>query len=202
MADATQAELNKFVRIVDEFKANYTRLLLPGTRAEVYATQNPAIISDYENAVSRGGALNATINTTVGAWNAFKRGYGAVTDVTSTAIGDAIDTVRGWFGYDPAPGIGHLQLPVNLGALGIVQLPAAALVAGIIAAAVVLNSLMNKIFVTIEANKIQRENPAISRANALVQAERGLPSLLPGGLTPIMLGVGALALWLMFGAKK
>lgn len=196
--EATQAELNKFVKVVDEFKANYARLLLPATRSEVYATQNPAIISDYQKAVSRGGALNSTINTTVGAWNAFKRGYGAVTDVTSTVIGDAIDTVRGWFGYDAAPGVGHYAL----GALGIVQIPAAIAVTGIIAAAVILNSLMSKIFVTIEANKIQRENPDISRANALVQAERGLPSILPGGLTPIMLGVGALAVYLIFMQKK
>jgi hypothetical protein len=61
---------------------------------------------------------------------------------------------------------------------------------------------MSKIFVTLEANKIQRQNPNISRANALTQAERGLPSLLPGGLTPIMFGVGALALYLMFAQKK
>ncbi len=200
MATATQTELNKFVKVVDEFKANYARLILPATRSDVYATGNPVMIRDYDNAVSRGSALNSTINATVGAWNAFKRGYGAITDVTSTAIGDAIDTIRGWFGYDPAPGVGHYA--VNLGALGIVQLPAAAWVAGIIATAVILNSGMNKIFVTIEANKIQRENPGVSRGDALVQAERGLPSLLPGGLTPIMLGVGALALWLMFAQKK
>ena len=161
------------------------------------------MIRDYDNAVSRGNALSATINATVGAWNAFKRGYGKITGVTSTVIGDAIDEIRSWFGYDPAPGIGNIaHLPVNLGALGIVQLPAAAWVAEIIATAVILNSGMNKIFVTLEANKIQRQNPNVSRGDALVQAERGLPSLLPGGLTPIMLGVGALALWLMFGAKK
>ena len=200
MAEATQTELNKFVKVVDEFKANYARLILPGTRAEVYASGNPVMIRDYDNAVSRGSALSATINATVGAWNAFKRGYGKITSATSTVIGDAIDEIRSWFGYDPAPGIGHL-VP-NLGALGIVQLPAAAWVAGIIATAIILNSGMNKIFVTLEANKIQRQNPNVSRGDALVQAERGLPSLLPGGLTPIMLGVGALALWLMFGAKK
>ena len=198
--EATQTKLNKFVKVVDEFKANYARLLLPATRSEVYASRNAAMISDYEKAVSRGGALNTTINTTVGAWNAFKRGYATVTDTTSTVIGDAIDEVRSWFGYKPAGGIGHL--PINLGALGIVQLPAAAWIAGIVAAAYTLNALMSKIFVTLEANKIQRQNPEISRANALVQAERGLPSLLPGGLTPVMIGVGALALWLMFGQKK
>lgn len=195
---ATQTELNRFVKIVDEFKANYARLILPATRSEVYATNNPKLIGDYNSAISKSRLLNSTINNAVGAWNAFKRGYAAVTDVTSTVIGDAIDEIRSWFGYDPAPGIGHY----TLGALGAVQIPAAVIIAGIIATAVVLNKAISSIFVTLEANRIQRENPNISRPQAIIQAERGLPSILPSAITPVMIGVGALALWLILGKKR
>jgi len=198
---ATQTELNKFVKVVDEFKAKYARLILPITRQQVYATGNTALISDYESAVSRGGALNSSINALVGAWQAFKRGYGAVTDVTSTAIGDAIDTVRGWFGYDAAPGIGELPA-AGLGGLGAIQIPAAIAVAGIIGAALVLIAAMNRIFISVEASRIQRENPNVSRAVAIRQAEAGLPSFIPGGLTPVMIGVGAVALWFVLSNRK
>ena len=63
MAHATQTELNKFVKVVDEFKAKFQLLISPATRAQVYASNNPALISDYESAVSRGSALNSSINT-------------------------------------------------------------------------------------------------------------------------------------------
>ncbi len=201
MPDATQTELNKFVKVVDEFKAKYALLISPATRAQVYASKNPALISEYETTVSRGGALNSSINALVGAWNAFKRGYGAVTDVTSTAIGDAIDTIRGWFGYDPAPGIGHYVAAQGLGVLGVIQIPAAVAVAGIVGAAIVLIAAMNRIFISIEASKIQKQNPGITRAVALRQAESGLPSFIPGGITPIMIGLGALALWMVLSKK-
>ena len=186
---ATQTELNKFVKVVDEFKAKYARLISPATRNDVYATKNATLISDYESAVSRGGALNSSINALVGAWNVFKRGYASVTDVTSTAIGDAVDEIRSWFGYKP---MGDLQ--IGLGALGLVQIPAAIGVAGIIGAALVLIAAMNRIFIATEASRIQRENPGTSRAVALRQAEAGLPSFIPGGLTPLMIAAGAVAL--------
>lgn len=205
--EATQTELNKFVKVVDEFKAKFQLLISPATRAQVYATQNAALISDYESAVSRGSILNGSINALVGTWNAFKSGYKTVTDVTSTVIGDAIDEIRSWFGYDPAPGltgegIGNYVAAQGLGTLGIIQIPAAVAVAGIVGAAMVLIAAMNRIFISIEANKIQRENPSVTRAVALRQAEAGLPSFIPGGLTPIMLGVGALALWMVLGKGK
>lgn len=200
---ATQTELNKFVKVVDEFKAKYARLILPATRSQVYATQNATLIADYETAVVRGNALNTTINTMVGAWDAARRQYAKITDVTSTVIGDAIDEIRSWFGYDPAPGIGSLRdLPSDLGSLGIVQIPAAVAVAGIISAAMILIAGMNRIFISIEASRIQRENPNVSRSVALRQAEAGLPSFIPGGVTPIMLGVGALALFMIFRGRK
>ena len=197
MADeASQTELNKFVKVVDEFQAKYLLSISPAIRAQVYATNNPALISDYETTVTRGGVLNTSINTLVGAWNAFKSGYAAVTDVTSTVIGDAIDEIRSWFGYKP---MGDLP---PLGTLGVIQIPAAVAVAGIITAGMVLIAAMNGIFIALEANKIQRENPSVSRAVAIRQAEAGLPSFIPGGITPVMIGLGALALWMILGAKK
>jgi len=196
---ASQTELNKFVKIVDEFKAKFAKLTLPQTRAQVYASGNTKMISDYETAVSRGNALNSTINAMVGAWSAFKRGYKKVTDTTSTVIGDAVDEIRSWFGYEPAGGIGGLN---GLGAIQLAALPAAVAVAGVISAALILNSLMDKIFVSIEANRIQKDNPNISRGAALKQAEAGLPSLLPGGISLPMIAAGALAIYFLMGSKK
>lgn len=233
-AQASQAELNKFVKVVDEFKAKLARLKLPETRRKVYATGNQKMISDYESAVTRGNALNGTIAALVGAWNAFKRGYKTVTDTTSTVIGDAIDEIRSWFGYKPmgcyGEGLGYVEQgefkpfdidahligePLTsfpgaqpgysqmgmLGAAPLAAIPAAVAVAGIISAALILNSLMDKIFVSLEANAIQRENPNVSRGDALRQAEAGLPSLLPGGLSLPMIAAGGLALWLILGKK-
>ena len=201
MADeATQAELNKFVKVVDEFKAKFARLISPATRAQIYQSNNPALISDYESAVSRGRILNNSINALVGAWSGFKRGYKSVTAATSTVIGDAVDEIRSWFGYKPAGGIG--ELPIGLGSLGLIQIPAAVAVAGVVAAALVLIAAMNRIFITLEANKIQKENPSIPRATAIRQAESGLPSFIPGGITPVMIGLGALALWFVLGKNK
>jgi hypothetical protein len=221
---ATQAELNRFVQVVDEFKAKLARLKAPATRAKVYRSGDAKLISDYETAVVRGNALNNSIAALVGAWAAFKRGYARVTDTTSTVIGDAIDEIRSWFGYDPAPGIGEFSpqgayrpydswaggygTPYSaLAGLGAVQIGApiaAVAVAGVISAAMLLNSLMNKIFIRIEATAIQESDPTISRGAALAQAEAGItgPGLFGGGVTPVMLGVGALALWLIFSQKK
>lgn len=202
-AQASQAELNKFVKVVDEFKANYARLILPATRAEVYAMNNPAMISDYESAVSRGAILNSTIANLVGAWNAFKSGYAKVTDTTSTVIGDAIDEIRSWFGYDPAPGIGcYMQGLGGLGMLGAIQIPAAVAIAGIVSAALLLNSMMNKIFVNLQANKIQAASPGTNRGDALAQAQRGLSTFFPTSLSLPMLAAGAIALYLVLGNRK
>jgi hypothetical protein len=223
-AQASQAELNKFVKVVDEFKAKLARLKLPETRRKVYASGNQKMITDYENAVSRGNALNGTIAALVGAWAAFKRGYKTVTDQTSMVIGDAIDEIRSWFGYKPMgcydENLGYsaqgefrpLDIDADLygrsysglsglGAAPLAAIPAAVAVAGVISAALILNSLMDKIFVSLEANAIQKENPTISRGAALAQAERGLPSLLPGGLSMPMIAAGAIALWFVLGKK-
>ena len=96
MLQASQAELNKFVRVVDEFKAKHAKLISPETSKAVYASKNLALISDYNKTVAQGNALNSSINALVGAWNAFKSGYGSAISATSTVIGDAIDEIRSW----------------------------------------------------------------------------------------------------------
>ena len=237
MSQASQAELNRFVEVVDKFKANFAKLNAPETRSAVLASGDAKLQSDYQSALSRGRALNTTIETTVGAWNAFKSGYAAVTDRTSTIIGDAIDEIRSWFGYDPAPGIGNyalysaqvppydpdadilgvsysdLQSPVSfrpvrerrvvgVGDLGAVQIPAAAAVAAIVSAAFLLNSAMNKIFIRIEATRIQRET-GVDRGEALLQAERGLTEGFKiGAVTPAMLLLGGVALWMILQKRR
>jgi len=227
--NASKAELNKFVKVVDEFKSNLTKLRLSATRSQVYATGNQKMISDYETALVRGNALNVSINALVGTWNVFKRGYKAVTDTTSTTIGDAVDEIRSWFGYKPmgnydvlSPGkpfdmdAGYRGLPLDqfpgaqpgytqlngLGAIQLAAIPAGVAVVGIISAALILNTLMNKIFVALEANKIQKENPNVSRANALLQAKAGLPSLIPGGLSLPMIAAGGLAFYILLGKNN
>lgn len=239
MSQASQAELNRFVEVVDEFKRKFAKLTSDDMRRQVLASGDAKLQSDYNTAVSRGRALNATIETTVGAWNAFKSGYRAVTDVTSTWIGDAVDEIRSWFGYDPAPGIdglgdslysaatppydpdadligvsyADLQSPMafrpvrerrftGLGELGAVQIPAAAAVAAIISAAFILNNLMNKIFIRVEATRIQRET-GVDRGEALLQAERGLTEGFKlGAVTPAMLLLGGAALWFIFSQRR
>ena len=190
---ATQQELNKFVQVIDEFKAKYARLRSPEFRADVYATKNASLISDYETTLSRSATLDKSINAMVGAWDAFKRGYASVTDKTSMWIGDAIDTVRGWFGGGPN---------VHVDGLGAIQVPAAVGVAAAVSAAMILIAAMNRIFVSVEASKLQRENPSMSREVALGRAKGALPSLLPAGIGLGTIALGALALWLVLGGKK
>lgn len=194
---ASQSELNKFVEVVDEFKTNLARLTSPEFERQVYAFDNPALHQDYGKAVVQARALNSTIDATVGAWNAFKRGYLAATDASSTVIGDAIDEIRSWFGYKPAGDLGRYELA----GLGAIQIPAAAWVAGIIAAALVLNRTMAAIFVQVEAAKLQRENPGMSREVALQKAKDSLPSLFGAGITVPLVIAGIAAVWLLSNRK-
>jgi len=198
MSQASQQDLNKFVRVVDEFMANYAKLIKPETKAQVYATGNQILIDDYAIAVGRGRILKRSIETTVGAWNAAKREYRKITDVSSTVIGDAIDEIRSWFGYRPA---GSLECYRPMSGLGAIQIPAAVWVSSIVAAALLLNSAMRKIFIAIEASKIQRENPGTPRDVALEQASKAVAS---GGFFGLgidwkTVGIGALAAWFIFG---
>lgn len=202
----TPQEMNRFVTAVDEFFANYARLTSAQTRAEVYASGSPTLIADYESAVRQGGMLKRTIEGTVGVWGAAKTAWASVTDVTSTIIGDAIDEIRSWFGYEPA-GVGSYDVsPISggtLGALGVIQLPAAAWVAGIIGAVFLANQAMNIIFVSLEANRIQRADPTISRSQALDVARRAVKTAgFFGNATLPLIAAAALAAWLLFGRQQ
>ncbi len=189
--NATQGQLNEFVQIVDKFMANYARLISRENSDIVYSSNNARLISDYESAVSKGRMLKSTIETTVGAWNAAKRGWQSVTDSSSIVINDAIDWVKSLFGSGP-----------DTDGLGVMQIPAAVWVAGIVAAAYTLNSLMTKIFVSIEASKIQRDNPGISRNEALQRASNSLPSLFGGVTTPVIIGAAIFAAYFLLSDKK
>lgn len=199
---ATPEQMNKFVRSVDEFFQKFARLDTPQMRSDVYSSRNSQLIADYEQTIDQGRILKATIENTVGAWNAAKAAWSAVTDTTSMAIGDAIDRVRSWFGYEPAPGVSAYHAsPISSGGLGLlsaIQLPAAAWVTGIIAATYLLNGAMDKIFISVEASRIQRADPTISRERALVQATDAVKSLnIFGRATLPLLAAAALAAYLL-----
>jgi len=167
MSTANPQQMNRFVQVVDDFMKRYALLTSDATRKRVFDTNDAALINDYNTQVSRGKALKATIEGTVGAWNAAKREWSKITDATSTAIGDAVDEIRSWFGYKPA---GDLSGYGNLAGLGALQIPAAAWVAGIITAAVLATKAIDEILVRIEATRIQQETGK-PRAQALSEAK-------------------------------
>lgn len=204
---ATPQEMNKFVQVVDEFMSNYDKLMDPQMRTDVYNSRNSALIADYESATGQAQTLKRTIEATTGAWNAAKQSWANVTDKTSMVIGDAIDEIRSWFGYDPAPGIGNYDFvrfdssPIsggNLGAFAAIQLPAAAWIAGIVSAAYLLNKTMNQIFISVEASRFQRIDPTLSRSQAL---EKAVTAVTGGGFfgraTLPLIAAGALAIYLV-----
>lgn len=192
MAQASQQQMNEFVRVIDEFMQKYARLISPETRNEVYASGNSKLISDYQSAVSRGGMLKTNIEVVTGAWAAAKRAYSSVTDVTSMYIGDAVDWFKSLFGGGP-----------QIGGLGIVQIPAAVWIVGTIAAGAALILSIDRIFITLEANRIQRDSPGISRELA-VQKAKGAIGLNVFGDVKQLAVIAALAFgaWLYFGQKK
>lgn len=207
MAEPTKAEMNRFVREVDEFMQKNRILNSSEYQNIVYNSNDPSLIADYENAVIQFGRLRSTIIATVGVWSAAKQRWASVIDVTSTAIGDAIDEIRSWFGYEPAGQFAAYttlgDLPRNalsgLSALGIVQLPAAAWVAGIISAAYLANTMMSKIFVRIETARLVRSG--MPRAEALQVASSALaPTFFRGINIPLVAG-GLLAIFLLMTAK-
>ena len=213
MSEATPQEMDQFVKTVDEFMANYAKLISLETKAGVYASQNPTLINQYENAVAQSRILKSTIEATVGAWRTAKKAWASVTGVTSTFIGDAIDEIRSWFGYEPAPGMGGLgcgncpndgcpNCPANLSGLGVIQLPAAAWIAGIIAAAFLLNATMDKIFISIEASRIIKTNPNISRGQALTMASSAVKTDFFGGATMPLIAAGLIAAYFLLGSKS
>ena len=191
---ATPTQLNRFVAAVDEFYANAKRLNAPQFKQSVYATRDAALIADYERTVNQARVLSNTIGATVGAWNTAKAAWSSVTDTTSTVIGDAIDEIRSWFGYQPAGDFGAYVSIGNLSGLaaGPVALPAAAWIAGILGAVYLVNKAMRQIFVSMQASRMQREDPTLSREQALVAATRSTTS--PGffgiATVPLLLAAG------------
>lgn len=191
MAEATTIQMNDFVREVDKFMQNHEKLLSSQIKSDVYNSNDPQLIADYESAVSQGNALKITIETTVGVWKAVKSAWGSVTDVTSMYIGDVIDALKSFFGGGSNNG------------LGVIQIPAAAFVVGAIAAALLLNRLMTTIFVRIEATRIQRDNPGTSRAQALIQAKNVHETTLFGqSPLPLIIAGVAIVAWLFLAKKK
>jgi len=219
--EATPAEVNIFVADVDEFMTKYAKLISPEFRAKVYATGNTENIANYESKVSQGRAIKNTIETTTGAWLGFKREWSKVTDVTSTVIGDAVDWLRGIFGDDPYGGafdaydispisggqLGRYDIsPISggqLGALGAIPLITYAFIAGLAVVLVTYIKGLDKFFVWIDAWSIQRDDPSISRAEALDKAAQvaARDNLFAGAALPL-LAAAAIAAFLIFGKKK
>ena len=191
MAQATQTQMNEFVAKVDEFMRKYDLLISDTTKQQVYASGDPQLISDYEKAVSRGGLLKANIENVVGAWQAAKRAYASVTDYTSTVIGDAIDAIREWWGGD------------ENNTLGALQIPAAAWVIATIGAAAALIISIDAIFVRLEANRIQKQNPDVSRERAIQIAKGavGIGGAVSALSQPMMIAAAAFIAWLWLSKK-
>ena len=225
---ASPEQVGYFIRKTDEWYAKYLKLISPEFRAQVYATQDAQIISAYEYEVTRASGLKTTINATVGVWATFKRGYAAVTDVTSTVIGDAIDWFRDLFGggtvgalsaytirdVSPISGgqLGAYNIrdvsPISggqlgaLGALGAVQVVTAVWITGVLAVLVLSLKGMDKIFIWVDAWAIKRNDPTISTADAIDKAAQisARGGLFAGALP--LLAAAAIAAFLIFGKKK
>ena len=160
-------------------------------RRNAYQTGDARLVRKFETTLTQAGVLNRTIDGAVGTWAAFKREYANFTAKTSMVIGDFIDNIRErFFGYDPD------------GGLGAVQIPAAAVIATIIASALALNGAMKALFISIEGSRIQRENPNMSREAALKRAKGMLPSFLPDGITAGMLIAAGLAAFLLLSNRR
>jgi hypothetical protein len=194
MAQASQPQMNEFVAKVDEFMRKYDSFISPATRAEVYATGDTAKISEYESIVQRGRLLKSSIETVTGLWADAKRAYSAVTDVTSMYIGDAVDWLKDLFGGNNVAG---------LGALGVIQIPAAAFVITAIAGAVAMLMAMDSFLVTMRAKKIQAET-GMSYPDALNRARSttGIGGAIGSLTQPLIIAAVALVAWLYLGQKK
>lgn len=193
MAEATPVQMNEFVATVDKFMQKYQQFISPATRAEVYATGDAATISEYEKIAGRAGALKTNIETVTGAWAAAKRAYAAVTDVTSMYIGDAVDWLKNLFGGNNVSG---------LGALGVLQIPAAAWVIAAIGFCATMFIAMDAFLVDMRAKKIAAETgmsypDAVDRARGTVGIGGAIGSL----TQPLIIAAVAMVAWLMLSKK-
>jgi hypothetical protein len=225
---ASPEQVSLFIRKTDEWYAKYLKLISPEFRAKVYATRDSQIISAYESEVNRATGIKTAINATVGTWAAFKRGYAAVTDVTSTVIGDVVDWFRGIFGGGPAADLGVYNIrdvspisggrlgaynirdvsPISGGqlgafaALGAIPIITAIWITGILALLVLSLKGMDKIFIWVDAWAIKRDDPTISTGEAIDKAAQiaARGGLFAGALP--LLAAAAIAAFLIFGQKK
>lgn len=183
MTEPTNVEMNRFVKEVDEFMQKYAKLTSPDMQQKVYDAGDPVLMNDYKSAVNRATMLKNTIEATTGAWASAKKAYASVTDVTSMWIGDAVDEIRSWFTDN------------NVQGLGVLQLPAAAWVAGIVASAYIMNSLMSKIFVRVDVARLVAQG--VDPAQALQTAQSAAaPAFFEALNIPLLIG-GGLAVWLL-----
>ena len=191
MSEASPEQLNKFVKTVDDFLKMRENVL--AKRAQVYSSNDPELIRDFDNFASASTTLKNTIENTTGAWNAAKQAYAATTDTSSMYIGDAVDWLREVFTDYDADG--------GLTGLGIVQLPAAVWVAGIISAAAILWRTGKALVVRIDAATISRaEN--IPYSEALKKSENiNSVSIFGGASIPMLIALGAGVYWLWVNRK-
>ena len=188
MSEPSREQVNQFVKTVDDFLTMRANVL--SKRAQVYASNDPALINDFESFESASTTLKNTIENTTGAWAAAKSAYKAATDTSSTYIGDAVDWFREVFSdYDAD------------GGLGLVQLPAAVWIAGIISAAAILWRSGKALLVRIDAVSIARaEN--IPYSEALTKSERiNSVSIFGGASLPMLIALGAGIYWLWVNRK-
>jgi len=157
-APPKQDNYSNFARVVDTFYKKRAALIL--ARNKVMASGDAQLIADYNSAIARATSMNSTIQNAVGVWSVARKKYASLTDTTSMAIGDAVDTIRSWFGYDPSQG---------LNGLGAIQLIPIAVAGGIAAAVIIVTKGIDEVLIRIEATKIQRED-GVSRSEAIKRA--------------------------------
>ena len=193
-APATEAEMNHFVREIDKFMELRKELLAETHNVDAMRTSDPELWRDYDLVMRQADALKRTIEATTGIWYDFKSWWATnVTDKTSMVIGDWVDEIRSWFGYDPSGGLGAFQIL------------SAAWIAGIIAAAAIIIKSMNAVLIRIEAAKLQRET-GMPRDRALQLAkDTYAPGFFGGagmGFSFAMLAAVGIGIWLFFGKKR
>lgn len=213
-AQASREDIGRLVKNVDQFMQKYAELKSPDVRAAVSASQNSEIMREYANTLAAADGMKRTIDSTVGAWDAFKRAYGRVTDTTSMYIGDAIDEIRSWFGYDPAPGIGEMPIFAadvpgsmhyrglmtgnGLGALSAVPVIAAAVAVGVAGAAYIINKQIDNFMVMLQAWRIRSNDPTISQQRALAIATSSVKKSWTDNLKfPVLIGAVALGYFIL-----
>lgn len=105
--------MDRFHAKITEFKNLYAQLL--GARPR--AAEHPALMSEYQALLNRGGRITASINGVIakaqGAWDFMKSAPGAAYDWIRDAVG---------LGGNDDAGLGFIPLVVGAAALGVIAL--------------------------------------------------------------------------------